>query len=105
MPYMKSLTSCLNKMMNDGYTENFKLTESGLESSTRQYNYKPEEIKVVNFFRFEGESDPGNNAIIYIIETTDGIKGTLVDSYGVNNDSRLSNFLQDVDLKKKLIKN
>ena len=32
MPYMKSLASCLNRMINEGYTEDFKVTEQGLEA-------------------------------------------------------------------------
>jgi hypothetical protein len=68
-------------------------------------SYLPEEIQVVNFYRFEGESDPDDNAILYIIETVDGTKGTLVDSYGTYNDSRISNFMKNVETIKKIVKN
>ena len=107
MPYMKSLTTCLSRMVKDGYTEDFKITEEGgLEAIQHHKSYNPAEIQVVNFFRFEGESDPDDNAILYVIETADGTKGTLVDAYGVYNDSKLSRFMQDVEsIQKKVIKN
>lgn len=105
MPYMKSLTSCLSRIISEGYTEDFKITDLGLESLNKPHNYSPEEIKVVNFYRFEGESDPDDNAILYVIEASDGTKGTLIDSYGTYNDSRVSRFMQDVSVNKKVSKN
>lgn len=106
MPYMKSLATCLNRMAGEGYTEDFRITDLGLESSHKQQAYKPDEIQVVNFYRFEGESDPDDNAILYIIETNDGTKGTLVDAYGVYNDSKVTKFMKDVEaIHKKIVKN
>lgn len=105
MPYMKSLATCLNHMVRDGYTEDFTVTEKGLESIHKHNNYKPDQIQVINFYRFEGESDPSDNAILYVIETNDGTKGTLVDAYGTYNDSRVTRFMQDVEtIKKKTVK-
>jgi hypothetical protein len=105
MPYMKSLATCVNRMITDGYTEDFKVTEQGLESLTNQKNYKPEQIQIVNFFRFEGMSDPDDNAVLYVIETADGTKGTLIDAYGIYNDARIGRFMKDVEqIQKKVIK-
>ena len=64
------------------------------------------QIEIINFFRFEGESDPDDNAILYVIETNDGVKGILIDAYGVYNSSKISQFLRNVEIvKKKNIKN
>jgi len=106
MPFMKSLATCLNKMLKEGYTEDFQVTEEGLESLNKHNSYRPEQIQVVNFFRFEGESDPDDNAILYVIETADGTKGTLIDAYGVYNDQKVSKFMKDVEnIQKKSLKN
>ena len=103
---MRSLVTCLNRMISDGYTEDFKITDEGLESLHEHKNYTPEQIQVVNFFRFEGESDPDDNAILYVIETNDGTKGTLIDAYGVYNDQKISGFMKNVEsIRKKVIKN
>lgn len=96
MPYMKSLATCLNRMVSDGYTENFTISEQGLSSIEHNQVYGPDEIQVVNFYRFEGESDPADNAILYIIETNDGVRGTLVDAYGPYSDSPVGQFMQSV---------
>ena len=106
MPYMKSLATCLHKVVTEGYTEDFQMTEQGLESLHKHNKYRPEQIQVVNFFRFEGQSDPDDNAILYVIETDDGTKGTLIDAYGVYNDPNVSRFMKDVEtIKKRNVKN
>ncbi|MFL5740346.1 MAG: phosphoribosylpyrophosphate synthetase [Flavisolibacter sp.] len=97
IPYMKSLSACLNAMVAEGYTESFQITDRGLESLDKQTYYTPEQIHILNFFRFEGESDPDDNAILYAIETTDGIKGVLIDAYGVYQDVRIGRFMKDVE--------
>jgi len=105
MPYMKSLATCVNRMISDGYTEDFRITDRGLESMNKQKSYSPEQIQIVNFFRFEGRSKPNDNAVLYVIETSDGTKGTLIDAYGMYNDARIGRFMKDVELvKKKVVK-
>ena len=106
IPYLKSLATCVNRMITDGYTEDFKVSEQGLESLNKQKKYKPEQIQIVNFFRFEGMSGSGDNAVLYVIETTDGTKGTLIDACGVYNDARVQRFMKDVEqVQKKVVKN
>ncbi len=105
MPYMKSLATCLNRMINDGYVEDFKVTSNGLEAIHNHASYSPDQVEVVNFYRFEGESDPDDNAILYIIQTDDGTRGTLIDAYGTYNDSRVTEFMKEVQsIHKKTVK-
>jgi hypothetical protein len=102
---MKTMTSCVNKVVLDGYTDSFKVTKQGLYSTAKDRAYKPENVKVINFYRFEGESDPADNSILYVIETSDGLKGTLVDAYGPYADENVNKFMKEVeDINKKVIK-
>jgi len=102
MPYMTSLHSCLNRIVGDGYTDDFKPTVKGLQSKNTNRVYKPQEVKVLNFFRFEGNSNPADNAILYIIETMDGQKGTLVNSYKPEN-QYASIFMREVETNRTLL--
>ncbi len=97
VPYLKSLSSCLNKVVSDGYTVDFKVTDEGLKALQSDKTYQPAEVNVVNFFRFEGVSDPDDMSILYVIETTDGTKGTLVDAYGPYSDANVNNFMLEVE--------
>lgn len=106
MPYMKSLATCLKRMIQEGYTEDFRMTDTGLESMNRQLIYQPEAVKVVNFFRFEGISGTDDNAVLYVIETNDSTKGTLIDACGIYSDPRIARFMKEVEsAQKKVVKN
>ena len=97
MEEMKTLASCLNKIVKDGYVQNFKVTENGLQSLETEKIYRPEQVHIVNFFRFEGASDPSDSAILYVIETEDGEKGSLTDAYGMYADPNIDKFIKEVE--------
>ena len=100
---MKTLASCINKLVLDGYTANLKVTEQGLFCIETDKHYKPQDVHIVNFFRFEGASDPAYNAILYAIELSDGTKGTLTDAYGPYADLQVEKFIKQVeDINKKM---
>jgi len=94
---LKTLVSCLNSLNSHGFTDDYKITEKGMKSIQKDRLYKPEEVKVINFFRFEGSSDPADNSILYAIETNDGGKGTLVDAFGPYSDTKVTHFMQQVE--------
>jgi hypothetical protein len=96
-PFLKSMVTCLSKVVNDGFKEDFKATSGGLQSVTTDKLYTPDQVRVINFFRFEGFSDPDDNAILYLLETSDGLKGTLVDAYGTYADPLVNKFFHDVE--------
>lgn len=96
-PYLKSLVECHKKMLNDGYAENFKVEDDKLHCLSCGKVYGPSEINIINFFRFEGETDPADSSIMYVIETNDGKKGTIVDAYGAYSDPDLNDFIKEVE--------
>lgn len=101
---MSTLSQRVNKAVLEGYEESFKVESKGLTGSdTFDKKYYPaNEIAIDNFYRFEGYSDPSDNAILYLIQTTDGRKGTLIDAYGAYADEKVSKFVKEVeDIHKK----
>ncbi len=97
IPWMEDLVSCVNRMKEEGYKEDFKVTSKGLTTFDNRKVYKPEQVRISSFYRFEGESDPGDNMILYVIETDDGTKGTLADGYGAYADMNVSKFIVEVE--------
>lgn len=96
MPYLKTLALCLKRMMGAGYTEMFRSTGNGVRSINSSKNYRPEDIKVINSFRFEGPSGPENQATMYVIETNDGLKGTMVDADVKRNDNDIKTLWKEI---------
>jgi hypothetical protein len=93
---MSTLSEALNRAVKDGYVEDFKLENETLTSG-KDNHYSPDDVKISNFYRFEGYSDPDENSILYLIEAKDGRKGTLVDSYGAYSDAKLATFIRAVE--------
>lgn len=99
---MQTLAECTTKAVEKGYTENFKVVAKGLTTETEEKFYNAADIKISNFYRFEGWSAPEDNCILYLIETADGKKGTLIDAYGAYADAKQSEFIREVeDIQKK----
>ena len=99
---MNTLSTSVNKLVSDGSTINFKVDEQGLAAAENGKHYKPDQVHIKNFFRFEGDSDPADNSILYAIELDNGDKGTLIDAYGSYNDALIGKFIKQVeDIEKK----
>ena len=103
LPYMNTITSLVNKVVKDGFSDSFQVTDRGLYSFGKSRYYRPEQVSVVNLYRSEEASAPYNNSVMYVIETADGIRGTLIDNTGAYGDSKVTGFMQEVeDIHKKV---
>ena len=82
---MDTLTAAIDALRKEGYTEDFNLKENCLECGTLAVFH--DEFHVDKYFRFEGETDPADEAVLYAISSEKhGIKGLLVNAYGMYSD-------------------
>lgn len=95
--HMKSLVSCLTYLQKGGFETQFKAIPEGLLSLKTDKTFRPSQITILHFYRFEGESDPSDSSILYAIEASDGEKGTLVDGYGTESDGLVTTFMHEVN--------
>ena len=85
MTTMDTLSQTLNLLKQQGYTEDFNLHPDCIECNGLKLS--PGEFVIDKVFRFEGESDPSDESILYAISSKDqSIKGTLVNGYGIYSD-------------------
>ena len=101
---MTDMEKCMTKLEAQGYTDHYKVEKNKLYDISNEKKYKPKDVKAINFYRFEGLTDPEDMSILYAIETSDGRKGTLVDAYGLYADDDTSAFMQEVEINKKTTK-
>jgi hypothetical protein len=102
LTFMNNEENLLKKLEKHGYNEQFRVEKDKLVSLTTTKKYKSADVKAVNFYRFEGISDPDDMSILYAIETGDGAKGTLTDAYGMYSDDDTGAFMKKVETEKKL---
>lgn len=79
---MLTLSEVMEKLRIKGWDRPFNWTNEGFTTGTGKF-YNPNELTIIKVFRFEGESDPADNSILYIIEGNDGMIGYSLDMYGV----------------------
>ncbi len=90
-----TLTDALADLEKRGFTHDFGLQE---ECEGTGAALSPEEFEIVEFYRFEGMSDPDNNSVIYAIQSRTGLKGVLIDAYGVYSDSLKTEMLSKLGI-------
>lgn len=78
---MTTLSGVLEKLRQKKRDNEFTMTADSFTSPAGK-RYKPEELTIIKTYRFEGESDPADNTILYLIEATDGLIGYSIDVYG-----------------------
>ena len=82
-----------------GFTEDFRVVDGKLRATGTRETFGPEELVISEFHRFEGISDPDDMAILYAIESTSGVRGTLADAFGVYSDPATSAVMQDIPIR------
>jgi hypothetical protein len=83
-----------------GFTEEFGVVDGRLRVLGTGKALRAEDLVIREYHRFEGISDPDDMAIVYGIEEKDGVRGTLVDAFGIYADPALSALLKDVPIRK-----
>jgi len=81
MPAYDTVSEAVNELKQRGYTLDFNLKGNAIECKGQKFN--PNDFEITEFYRFEGNSDPGDEAVVYAIESRNGLKGVLVNAFGV----------------------
>lgn len=77
-----TVTAAINGLRERGYTKDFNLNENCL--ICHEDKYHPEDFSIVEIHRFEGNSDPADEAVVYGIQSITGVKGVLISGYGAS---------------------
>lgn len=93
---MKTLSETMESLVRRGFTEHFGVRGDQLRGFGSGRTFGSESVSIRGFDRFEGVSDPDDMAILYAIESSNGIRGTLVDAFGVYSNPAISAFLEHV---------
>ena len=79
-----TVTDAIKGLRERGYTKDFNLKENCIICNDEKFH--PEDFEIVEVYRFEGETDPADEAVVYAIESNNGDKGILVSGYGISAD-------------------
>jgi hypothetical protein len=93
-----TVTDAIKGLKERGFSKDFNLKENYIVCLEGRFNHSDFEITEV--YRFEGASDPADEAVVYAIESNNGMKGVLVNGYGISADVMSSEMAKKLSLHK-----
>lgn len=85
--YYGTLSETINVLKDQGYTIDFNVYREHLQCHSSDLILSPDDFEIDKFFRFEGDSNPDDQSILYAISSQKfGTKGLLVNGYGISSD-------------------
>lgn len=84
-----SLVEAMKYLNKKGYTDAFKAKKKNIEALYSDNTYQPEDLKITAAYRFDAQTNPADESELFVIEAKDGVKGTLVISYQMEEEQNL----------------
>ena len=79
----ESVTDAITLLEADGYRSDFAVANGTVTCHACGRAHAPAQLIVQHTFRFEGDTDPGDEAIVLGVECPEcGMRGIIVSSYG-----------------------
>src|SRR5580698_2955152 len=102
MEPMTTVSEVINLLRKDGYLEDFNLQQNCLQCRNGHFSVLHNEFIIDKVYRFEGNSDPADEATVYAISSPKyGIKGVLVNGAGIYSDEITDEMLNTLKIERK----
>jgi hypothetical protein len=91
-----TITEAVAGLKKRGYTLDFNIRDNRLACDHLSDLFGHEDFQITEVYRFEGPSDPADEAVVYAIEAPSGARGILVNGYGMYADDDNAEFLKQL---------
>lgn len=92
-----SVSVAINELKKKGFEIDFNLKENQVICNFCEFD--PSDLEIVEIYRYEGNSDPSDEAIVYALESKDGHKGVLVNGYGFSSDYDTAKVMKKIKVR------
>lgn len=94
-----SLLHATQQVNKEGFTIEFVSNENGFFNPKSDKTYLPKNISAIEIIRLDAPfSEPDENSILYLLETVDGHKGWISDSYSIYADTNLAKHINGIKI-------
>ena len=94
MYHYTTVSKALDELKEKGFTIDFNIQESKIINN-------PNDFEIEHIYRYEGESDPGDEATVFGIKSINGEKGVYVAGLSATADNSAAMVLNDLAIKGK----
>ena len=96
-----TVTEALQGLKQRGFTVDFNIAFDKLICSDNTICLQPDEFEIVESHRFEGDSNPDDEDVVYAVASKDGkIKGVMSSAYGPYADPASNRIIQKLAMHK-----
>lgn len=95
-----TVSQAMNDLMKRGYTTDFNIqaAEDCIVCKKSNLSLSADEFVIDEIYRFEGETDPGDEMILYAISSDKhNVKGMILNAYGIYADSETSKIVKELE--------
>lgn len=92
-----TITEAIEQLRKQGYTLDLNLKEN--QFMVGEQSYTADEFEIVDLYRYEGPSDPADEATVYALASKSGLRGILVTGYGASADEASEETLKKLHYK------
>ncbi|MBS1600477.1 MAG: phosphoribosylpyrophosphate synthetase [Bacteroidetes bacterium] len=94
-----TLSEAVAGLKKRGYNIDYNLNFDCIVCHESPHSLKPSEFEITEVYRFEGDSDPADEAVVYAIESKHGQKGVLVNGFGISADDASDEMIEKLKVK------
>lgn len=96
-----TVVAALNGLKNRGYTLDFNILFDKITCAETGVCLNPHEFEIIETYRFEGDTNPDDEDIVYAVKSVDGsVKGSITSAYGTYADSISTEMVQKLAMHK-----
>jgi hypothetical protein len=92
-----TVSNAINVLREQGFTVDFNIEGDHLVHGDGKVHL--DDFTIVDVYRYEGNTDPADEAAVYAIESANGIKGILVTGYGSSSDAFSNQMLEKLKVQ------
>ena len=82
-----TVLEALDDLKEKGFTHDFNLHAEDIKTNPKEFN-------VAHVYRYEGDSDPDEESVVYGINSNSGKKGVFVSGFSANSDNEAAHILE-----------
>lgn len=93
-----TVSEAVNGLKKRGFDVDFNLEENCIVCHADKFNVN--DFEIVEVHRFEGNTDPSDEAVVYGIESVSGVRGVLVSGYGISAEGMSAEMAKKLNLNR-----
>ena len=95
------VTEAVSELKKRGFSIDFNIAFDKIICADNKICLHPDEFEIVEAYRFEGDSNPDDEDIVYAVKSKDGsLKGVITSAFGMYADAVSNKIIQKLSMHK-----